>query len=120
MPRSPLAAAALLAAVAALTDTAAAEEAFVAGVVDLPLMAELAEVPGLSVVFDKPDGRIVEAAARGRVAASAVARFYDATLPQLGWVKTAPLRWTREGEVLALELVSEGSLLTVRYSISPR
>ena len=57
---------------------------FVAGIDDLPLAPGLEEAPG-AVVFDKPDGRIVEADAGGRVPAAAVRAFYRAVLPAFGW-----------------------------------
>jgi hypothetical protein len=50
----------------------AAENAFVDGIDDLPLMPGLVGVGDQSVVFDKPDGRIVQAVATGRVRAAAV------------------------------------------------
>ena len=59
--------------------------AFVEGIDDLPLMPGLVGMADQSLVFDKPDGRIVQAVATGRVQASAVRSFYADTAPQLGW-----------------------------------
>jgi hypothetical protein len=99
--------------------TARAAESFVTGTDDLPLMPGLALIDGAGVVFDTPQGRIVEAYARGRTKRSAVLEFYDATLPQLGWRATSSGSFRREGEVLRLELYEETGGLTVRFYISP-
>ncbi|HEX7969421.1 MAG TPA: hypothetical protein VF502_14470, partial [Stellaceae bacterium] len=45
---------------------------FVPGTEDVPLMPGLASVAGSSLVFDKPQGRIVEAQATGKVTRNAV------------------------------------------------
>src|SRR5215469_8306568 len=47
--------------------SAALANGFVVGTEDVPLMPGLAPVPGSSLVFDKPEGRIVEAQASGKV-----------------------------------------------------
>ena len=83
-------------------ETTAAVAGFVPGVADLPLMAGLEADPEATMVFDKPDGRIVEAAASGAVSREAVLAFYATTLPQLGWLRQGPTRYTRDGEVLRL------------------
>ena len=57
---------------------------FIEQVTDLPLMPGLSELRGAGVVFDKPDGRIVEAYAEGGVDREAVLDFYYNTLPELG------------------------------------
>ena len=71
----------LLAGVAA---TGAAER-FFAGIEDLPVMPGLEQMRDAGVSFDKPEGRIVEVAASGKVSRRAVAEFYRAVLPRLGW-----------------------------------
>jgi hypothetical protein len=100
----------------------AAGSGFVVGIGDLPLMAGLAPVAGQVVLFDKPDGRIVQAVARGDVAAEAVSGFYARTLPQLGWRPAGPDRYLRDGEVLALEFVgpAERGPVTVRFTLNPQ
>lgn len=97
---------------------------FVAGVEDLPLMPGLTPLPDQLVRFDKPQGRVVEAAARGRVDAAQVRGFYRDSLPQLGWRPAGELAYTREGEVLRLEILPETGAgargtLTVRFILSP-
>jgi hypothetical protein len=99
---------------------ALAADAFLKAAADLPLMPGLAEVEGAGVLFDKPDGRIVEAYAFGEVAAAAVRRFYAETLPQLGWRARGGMNFEREGERLTLTLGGRDGALTVRFDIVPR
>ena len=100
-----------------------AENAFVDGIDDLPLMPGLAAVADQSLVFDKPDGRIVQAVATGRVRAAAVRSFYADTAPQLGWKPAGEGRYTRDGESLRIELTdprAPGGALTVRFIVNPQ
>ena len=93
--------------------------AFVAGLEDLPLMPGLAMVEGGCVDFDTPQGRIVEAYAKGKASLAEVLNFYATTLPQLGWAAGGQGEYRREGEVLRLELYQGESELTVRFYLSP-
>jgi len=96
-----------------------AADAFVTGTEDLPLMPGLAPVAGAGLVFDTPQGRIVEAYAKGSSGREAVLDFYAASLPQLGWQALGRTSYRREGETLRLELYPEGGALTVRFYLSP-
>jgi hypothetical protein len=96
-----------------------AADAFVTGTEDLPLMPGLAIVEGAGMVFDTPQGRIVEAYAKGAAKREAVLDFYAATLPQLGWKAESRAAYRREGELLRLELYEEAGGLTVRFYLSP-
>lgn len=93
---------------------------FVAGVTDLPLMPGLLEVREATLVFDKLDGRLVRAVATGIATVPAVWRFYEETLPQLGWRRLAKGRFSRDGERLAIEVEKNDSKLTVRFAIAPQ
>ena len=93
---------------------------FVAGTEDVPLMPGLAPIEGSALTFDKPQGRIVEAQARGKVSRSAVHRFYAATLPQLGWKAAGAYAWRREDETLRLDFHGRDGALTVGFTLSPR
>ena len=100
-----------------------ADGAFVEGIDDLPLMPGLVGIADQSLVFDKPDGRIVQAVATGRVRASAVRSFYADTAPQLGWKSAGEGRFTRDGESLRIELIDAGApggALTVRFLVNPQ
>ncbi len=92
---------------------------FVAGTEDVPLMPGLKPVVGSSVVFDKPQGRIVEAQAKGAVSRAKARAFYAATLPQLGWAAVGSDAWRREGEVLRLDFRGHDGNLTVGFTLSP-
>lgn len=102
----------------ALASPAAAQ--FVGGVDDLPLMPGLTAVPSGGVVFETPQGRIVEALATldAGTTVSEVRAFYDATLPQLGWRVVGTGEYRREGEVLVLEF-DAGPPLAVRFRLTP-
>ena len=97
---------------------------FLSGFEDLPLMDGLTEQADSGVVFDKPDGRIVERYASGPLSLDSVEAFYRETLPQLGWMpvkaKAAKhLDFRREGESLDIEFKTVGSELVVRFSVAP-
>jgi hypothetical protein len=109
---------AFILALLAPTGVALAAE-FVAGTEDLPLMPGLAAVAGSSLVFDKPQGRIVEAQATGKVNRSDVQSFYGATLPQLGWASAGANAWRRDGEQLRLDFHGRDGNLTIGFSLSP-
>lgn len=107
----------LLAALLLLAGAALAKAEFVPGTEDVPLMPGLTAV-GDPVVFDKPEGRIVTANARGRVTRAVVRGFYAKTLPALGWHAEGDT-WRREGETLKLELTGADGDLTVGYTLAP-
>ena len=101
---------------------AAFADGFVPGTEDLPLMPGLVSVASSAVVFDKPEGRIVESSAHGGLSRYAVTRFYTQTLPQLGWrpVAGTPATWTRAGERLRLDFRGRDGDLTVGFMIAPQ
>ena len=115
-------------AIPVLLSPALAEDRFVAGIDDLPLMTGLSPLAGQSVVFDAPGGRVVESWAEGAVTRESVLAFYGATLPQLGWTARAPNLFRRDGETLRVEFpratprgaapAAMGTLL-IRFYLSP-
>jgi hypothetical protein len=102
-----------------LAASASAEE-FVAGTEDVPLMPGLTFVVGSDLVFDKPEGRIVEAQAQGALSRAKVQVFYAASLPQLGWKKIGADQWQRDAERLKLDFRGQDGHLTVGFTISPQ
>lgn len=100
-------------------DRAGAESVYLADIDDLPLAPGLIEDPDARVSFDKPAGRIVEAAATGASSGNDVRIFYTQTLPALGWVARGGTRWERGDEALRIE-IEPGPPVVVRYSIAPR
>lgn len=114
------AALAALALLLAAGPAAAADGRFLRGVDDLPLMPGLTENADAGMEFDAPGGRFVEAVASGAVSAEAVRAFYAATLPQLGWTRTAEGHYAREDERLRLDVSpAAGGGVTVRFVIEP-
>ena len=93
---------------------------FLAGTEDIPLMPGLSNEANTLVVFDKPQGRIVEAEARGKVTRAAVEAFYTASLPELGWVADGPDGWRRDGEELRLDFKGHDGDLRVAFSLAPK
>ena len=112
--RTLVSAALLLAAPAAF-----AAGAYVPGTEDVPLMPGLAALRGADLVFDKPQGRIVEAAAQGKVRRADVLAFYGQSLPALGWVAAGTQRFEREGEKLRIGFAGGDGDLTVDFSLAP-
>ncbi len=117
----------LLTAPIAGTGVTAADEAFLAGVADLPLMPGLREIPDATMIFDKPHGRLIQAAAVSgngsanspSISLAALWRFYDATLPQLGWRRAGQGYFVRDGEGLRISAEKNGPIITVRFAIAP-
>ncbi len=97
-----------------------AGERFVPGFEALPLMAGLEVEPGSAIVFDKPGGRIVEAAATGAAPAARIRRWYAEALPQLGWKPAGEGRFRRESEVLSLAVTAEGTGARVAFRLYPQ
>ena len=100
--------------------SAHAADNFVFGFEDLPLMDGLTQVAQDSVLFDTPQGRIVQATAVGPIDKDSVLTFYRTTLPQLGWIMAGDAEFQREGEILKLEFSERDSQLEVRFLIEPR
>jgi hypothetical protein len=93
---------------------------FVPGTEDVPVMPGLNPVADSALVFDKPQGRIVEAQFQGKLKREQIAAFYAETLPQLGWQAAGADSWQREGEILHLEFGRTEGDVTVGFSLSPR
>lgn len=96
-----------------------AADVFVSGFEDLPLMTGLTQVVGKSILFDTPQGRIVQASAVGTVSQSSVMQFYAETLPQLGWAQVDDAEFQREGETLKVEFTDLNQRLEVRFLVEP-
>ncbi len=105
---------------AALATLAGAADVFLSRLEDLPLAPGLSEDAAAGLSFDSAAGRIVEAYARGDLTKDQVLRFYEQTLPQLGWTAESERQYRRGGERLRLELTQSGQGVTVHYSLSPQ
>jgi hypothetical protein len=117
MTRALLLAAALL----GLSAAAYAETpGFVPGTEDVPLMPGLSTDSGSDLVFDKPQGRIVEIHAHGAVTRKAVLAFYKESLAQLGWHAADERHFQREGEKLSLDIAGNDGNLQVGFTLAPQ
>jgi len=108
-----------------LVQASLVQSVYVPGTEDVPLMPGLAADEAASLIFDKPQGRIVEAEARGAVTRHAVMAFYEESLPQLGWRRTAAKSTTtksyeRDGERLSLDFDGRDGNLQVAFTLAPR
>lgn len=96
---------------AAPAASARAPAQYLSAAPDIPLAEGLQELPEGTLVFDKPQGRILQMTAAQVAGASAqtARQFYRASLPNLGWAmrKSKPqdsniLTFIRKGETLQL------------------
>ncbi|MEN8722022.1 MAG: hypothetical protein ABF335_03955 [Alphaproteobacteria bacterium] len=86
----------------------------------LYLMQGLTESADESMLFDKPEGRIVSAIAYGPVTRPDVLAFYQSLLPQLGWAKNRFGQYRRDGEALSLTVTNaENHLTRLEITIEP-
>ncbi|MCB1532858.1 MAG: hypothetical protein KDJ35_08310 [Alphaproteobacteria bacterium] len=104
---------------AAQTPGANTQPVFFSAIPDLPIMPGLRELPDQTVVFDKAQGRIVESVAFIESQfEEEVRRYYQTTLPQLGWVAAGDLDYVRAEERLHLsfERIEDERFLHVRIA----
>jgi hypothetical protein len=88
---------------------------------DVPLMPGMFELDGSGMVFDKPEGRIVQAAAAGQgVSEAQIRRFYDQALPQFGWEKSGEAIFMRNNEKLQLDVPVQNGQPVLQITIEPR
>lgn len=119
-PFRPMAICALVFALGTLWGAALADDRFVTGMENVPLMPGLSENAEEHAEFESPAGPIVQAVATGAVSKAEVLTFYTETLPQLGWNSKGAGVFCRDGKTLAVELeesVSPG--ITVRFAVFP-
>lgn len=110
-----------------------AQEGTMLNDLDLPLPAGLSENNEGAMLFDSPDGRIINAEAAGIIEGSRVFEYYKVVLPSLGWklakdhtsglvcdvgVKYC-LRALREKEDLLLSIHENGDRSKINYALSP-
>lgn len=93
--------------------------AYVPGTEDVPLMPGLAPAPDGMLVFDQPQGRIVEVTTSGPLRRRDVLSFYHESLPELGWAAHGKHDFERAGERLSLDIAGRDGHLTVAFSLVP-
>lgn len=115
----------LLSGVPSRAEEAVSQAVYISEMEDVPLMQGLMENAGEGMVFDQPEGRVVQAVATGEgLSAASVATYYAALLPQLGWEVSSPenpLAFTRGDERLVIDMAAdEAGVLSVSFTLSPR
>ena len=94
---------------------------FFTAVSDLPLMPGFIEQLDENMVFDKPEGRIIETEAVGKAEREGAERFYLETLPQLGWRFIGGSSFEREGEVLEIGFSeAEQGYISIHITVKPK
>ena len=94
---------------------------FIEGLEDVPLMDGLKQLPNDTLSFGIEEGRLVEVYLSGaKTGFKAIAKFYQDTLPQLGWTyqgqRGDTLIFYREGEALDISKESVKPLV-VRITV---
>ena len=80
-----------------------AETLFFTSIQDVPLMTGLEELGEQAVMFDKPEGRIMEVvASMNGVSEAQVRAYYESSLPSFGWIKLSENSYSRSNERLSL------------------
>lgn len=97
-------------------------EIFLSAAGDIPLIDGLVEVPEGVLVFDKPQGRIVQLTTLrdGGLAAADIMDFYRTSLPNLGWAAVAEtenlLTFASQTEILRLTITAD----LVIFDVTPQ
>jgi len=91
---------------------------FLSGHEDLPLLAGLTQDRDSVMVFDTPQGRVVETFAQTQQSSARVLTAYAEALPQMGWTKKSAAKFVRDGETLTFEVVSKGPPTVIRILLT--
>lgn len=96
------------------------QSTFISMLNDVPLMSGLKIQKQTALIFDTPSGRIVEVAAVGKIPLSTVREFYADTLPQLGWKDVGKNIFSRDKEILSINLsIIVNRNTRIKFSITP-
>lgn len=82
----------------------AAETAYFSALREMPVAPNLTEDVNSAVRFDQPEGRIIVMQASGFAQSAEITDFYNKTLPALGWKSTGTNSFSRDQEVLILDI----------------
>lgn len=97
------------------------EVRFFSSIQDMPLMPGLTELSDQMVVFDKPEGRIVESLAVAETgSADDIENYYEEVLPQFGWNRIARNSFIRGEERLNLAFETREGRQLVRLTLTPK
>ncbi|MGC6472729.1 MAG: hypothetical protein ACON4W_07625 [Parvibaculales bacterium] len=84
--------------------------AFLSAVPEIPLAPGMQENAESTLIFDKPEGRIIAIEALTDRPTEEILSYYRAVLPNLGWAPSAK-GWTRPNE---LKFLRSGEALDIR------
>ena len=99
----------------------AGQTQFFESIQDLPLMPGLIERADATLVFDKPEGRVIESVAEMQsLSDEQVRQYYASSLPQFGWEMAGEDIFVRQNEALQLAFESDSGYEILRIMISPR
>ena len=101
---------------------------FVPGLDDIPLAPGLVAADEPDLVFDKPEGRLVETSATSRQSEKKLRDFYAVTLPQMGWQAEKSTkdsakdsdRYRRDQEVLTLVTHRKDGKTDIIFRLNPQ
>ncbi len=105
----------------AISSPGFAEGRFFETIPDMPLMPGLEESVSDASVFDKPQGRIVEAVAvMNNVSPEQALDFYNKILPEFGWkAGKKPGSFVREREILTLSFEPQEGYNKLVFLLQP-
>ena len=90
---------------------------------DIPLMKGFEEQDGSRVVFDTPEGRIIEAQATGPHGAAQVVDYYKVVLPSLSWARISQEQGSKKTdnceapELFCITAQRDGEILTLKIRL---
>jgi len=102
-------------------ESAFAEAKFFSIMPDVPVASGFVELTDSILMFDKPEGRLLDFSAQGisPLACQGVLGFYGQTLPHLGW-RARKGGFVREGERLEMRLEQQDTNFCVlHFSLRP-
>lgn len=87
---------------------------FLEAIPDVPVMQGMEEMQDYILVFDKPEGRIIETLVHtDDISQESIRNYYAQTLPQLGWRKSGSDEFVREQEKLSLQYEDDFLKITI-------
>lgn len=97
---------------------------FIEGLEDVPVLEGMTQIPSDSISFGNEESRLVEAVlTSNKVGFKKVEKFYQDTLPQMGWTyqgkRDNTLIFEREGEVIEISRESIKPLM-VRITVKSK
>ena len=104
---------------ASLQTSQAAESQQHGWVGDVPIMPALSVEPALGFAFDSPNGRIVMIFASSAATAPDIMRFYNESLPAIGWTG-GDGSWRRGSEALLISEVTTAAGRLWRLMVRPQ